>query len=767
MRFSLAAQRATILTRSASEGGITRPRRRHGSALFLIAAAALACGLAAAVAADDKSAAGKPSAPPASAKPAASAAAPPTKPAEKLPPLKGSHIKDDDNSCFQCHTNADLWDVKDKERYRFFISSDALKKDVHYRNGVNCSDCHGGDPAVLEPTSHQAKNNFLFQKAELIAKRCAYCHAAQWDAIRADSVHVNADKTDPAHPTTLTCDKCHGQLAHSLLPVQDPNSPVYLGNQVKTCGGCHEVHEKSFLASVHGKGLTKLGLDVGPVCANCHGAHGIYRKLDARSALNIANVADTCGKCHRGIRERLLESVHGTGGVLGGTAPVPAPGGTTRQLPSCTSCHVGHEILAPEEVAFREALPSRCGNCHSAMSTSYALSIHGQLTALGYGPAAKCSDCHGSHDILPPDNPRSMLSAANRPATCGQCHGRVRGNFVNFNPHIDPYNRAKFPVVYGVQMTLLTLLFTTFAFFGLHCLLWFIRGVVEFLRHSRPRGLRPGETAYVRFVSFHRIGHTIMMGSFLGLAATGLPLKYHDMPWAKSLARFLGGFESTGFWHRFFGVILLVCLAVYVTRLVRLLIQGRRKGHSLGGLIFGPDSPVPNLRDLKDFLKMMRWFFGLGPKPGLERWSYWEKVDFWGAIADTVIIGSTGLMLWFPTVFCLVLPGKALNIAMVIHSTQALLATGFVFAIHFFNAHLRPDKFPGDMSVLTGLVSEEEFKDERPDYFDRLRREGKLEAMRTTSPGWFTLISIRLFGLIALAIGLALLAGMILAALGT
>ena len=249
------------------------------------------------------------------------------------------------------------------------------------------------------------------------------------------------------------------------------------------------------------------------------------------STLNIGNIADTCGKCHRGIKDKLLASVHGTGGVLGGTANVPAPGGKTTQLPSCTSCHVGHEILAGESVAFREALPGRCGNCHAAMSSSYALSIHGQLTGLGYGPAAKCSDCHGAHDILPLADPHSRLSAANRAQTCGQCHANARGNFVSFHPHLDPYDRLKYPVVYGVQMTLLTLLYTTFAVFGLHCLLWFIRGVVEFLRHSRPRGLRPGETAYVRFVSFHRIGHTIMMGSFLGLAATGLPLKYHDAPW--------------------------------------------------------------------------------------------------------------------------------------------------------------------------------------------------------------------------------------------
>ena len=133
-----------------------------------------------------------------------------------------------------------------------------------------------------------------------------------------------------------------------------------------------------------------------------------------------------------------------------------------------------------------------------------------------------------------------------------------------------------------------------------------------------------------------------------------------------------------------------------------------------------------------------------------------------------MIIGTTGLILWFPNFFCgtLHLPGTTSNIAKVIHSTQALLATGFVFAIHFFNTHIRPDKFPADMSVLSGLVSEEEFKEERPDYFQRLQQEGKLDALRTASPGLFVLWSIRLFGFAALGVGLALLAGMIVVALG-
>ena len=379
---------------------------------------------------------------------------------------------------------------------------------------------------------------------------------------------------------------------------------------------------------MHGQALEKKGLTVGPGCADCHGSHNVFRPRDDRSTLYVTHVADTCGKCHVGIEDRLKLSVHGKGG-LGSQADRPAPGGTTRQKPSCTSCHGGHDLPSPESVAFREALPDRCGNCHGAMSSSYALSMHGKLTDLGYGPAAKCADCHGSHDILPLDDPKSTLSPENRVQTCAKCHTNASANFVHFDPHIDATDPEKNPVVNGVRVTLLTLLYSTFAFFGVHSLLWFIQGLVEVLKHGRPHGLRPGETAYVRFISFHRIGHTIMMSSFLGLALTGLPLKYHDAPWAKSLARFLGGFQSTGFWHRFFGVILLVSMAVYMTRMVRLLVEGRKQGRTLLQMIFGSDSPIPTLRDLKDFLKMLRWFFGLGPRPGFDRWSYWEKIDFW------------------------------------------------------------------------------------------------------------------------------------------
>ena len=311
--------------------------------------------------------------------------------------------------------------------------------------------------------------------------------------------------------------------------------------------------------------------------------------------------------------------------------------------------------------------------------------------------------------------------------TCRKCHPHATAHFADFDPHVNYHDPKDNPIVYWVYRGLLTLLLATFGFFGLHAVFWFVRGLVEVFREGRPKGLVPGEKAYVRFVPMHRRAHAVLLLSFLGLAMTGLPLKYSEYAWARELANSLGGFQSTSFWHRVFALVTFTCFGIYMVRLARQFIAGHRRGMPWLRVVFGPDSPVPNLRDVKDLLKMLRWFVGLGPKPGFERWAYWEKFDFWGASADIVIIGSTGLILWFPAFFCLFLPGVALNVAKVIHSTQALLATGFIFAIHFFNIHLRAEKFPADMSLLIGLVSEEEFLAERPEYFERLRREGKLE----------------------------------------
>ena len=193
-------------------------------------------------------------------------------------------------------------------------------------------------------------------------------------------------------------------------------------------------------------------------------------------------------------------------------------------------------------------LPNLCGNCHAELSSRYEMSIHGELTELGYQPAANCFDCHGSHSMRSVTDPASSVSGKNRLKTCRKCHPYATANFVGFDPHVDYNDPSDNPIVYWVYRVLLTLLLSTFGFFGLHALFWFVRGIVEVFQEGRPKGLVPGKKAYVRFVPMHRRAHAVLLLSFLGLALTGLPLKYSTRngrsrwrsTWADSVRRAFG-----------------------------------------------------------------------------------------------------------------------------------------------------------------------------------------------------------------------------------
>jgi hypothetical protein len=90
----------------------------------------------------------------------------------------------------------------------------------------------------------------------------------------------------------------------------------------------------------------------------------------------------------------------------------------------------------------------------------------------------------------------------------------------------------------------------------------------------------------------------------------------------------------------------------------------------------------------------MKWFLGRGPRPQYGRWTYWEKFDYFAVFWGVAVIGGTGMMLWFPSIFTRVLPGWMVNVATTIHSDEALLAVSFIFVVHFFQHPLPAGKVP-------------------------------------------------------------------------
>ena len=264
--------------------------------------------------------------------------------------------------------------------------------------------------------------------------------------------------------------------------------------------------------------------------------------------------------------------------------------------------------------------------------------------------------------------------------------------------------------------------------------------------------MTPESRLIVRFTPYQRVLHLLMFGSFLGLAATGLPLLFSDMPWAAFLARAMGGIAVAGVLHRLCAFVMLVVFAAHVAEIAwRVLIKRER------GLLWGPSSMVPQPRDAQQIWEHLQWFLERGPRPRFDRYTYWEKFDYWAVFWGMFIIGGSGLLLWFPEAFAAILPGWIYNVALIVHGEEALLATGFIFTIHFFNSHFRPEKFPMDMVMFTGHVSEADLQEERPAEYERIVKERRLDALAAKPEGRWVARAGAWVGGAAVLVGLALL----------
>ena len=261
----------------------------------------------------------------------------------------------------------------------------------------------------------------------------------------------------------------------------------------------------------------------------------------------------------------------------------------------------------------------------------------------------------------------------------------------------------------------------------------------------------PAAVHIVRFDRATRILHAVVMTTFLGLAATGMPLLFSDAPWARLLAMLFGGFRGAGLAHRAFGSVLLAAVVWHVANVLwRAFVRGEK------GLFWGPSSMVPQPKDFVDFYRQFKWFFERGARPVFDHFTYWEKFDYWAVLWGTAIMGAAGLILWFPVAASRILPGWMFNLALFVHGAEATLAIGFIFVVHFFNGHLRPGKFPMDLVAFTGVVSDHELREDRPAEYNRLWANGALHAGEVAAPSPALVRRARIVGTIGLSLGLGL-----------
>lgn len=316
------------------------------------------------------------------------------------------------SECLSCHAGKDP-----------VVAAASLKGSIHQR--LSCTDCH----ADITKIPHDKP----------AAVNCGACHQKELAGWRA-SFHAKSGGP--------SCVACHG--SHQVPPPRSSDSLSSPERQVRLCGGCHaklaggEKWVRAFDTSVHGQGVTKLGLSVAPGCATCHGAHALRSLKTKDNASAKLKLAAMCGSCHEPVYRAYEKSIHAAALKQGIAA-----------APTCTDCHGEHGIQGSEATSSKvspKAVPSTCGHCHSDkrlmanfglpanMVSTFLKSYHGVALEMGDLRAADCSSCHGAHDILPSRDPASRTNPANLQKTCGRCHPGAGRNFakIKFHESVSP-----------------------------------------------------------------------------------------------------------------------------------------------------------------------------------------------------------------------------------------------------------------------------------------------------------------------------------------
>lgn len=536
----------------------------------------------------------------------------------------------------------------------------------------------------------------------------------------------------PAPPDVLRnngiCFQCHGNPNFSALSLEVSGQPLY-------------VDQAKFAASVHGTMLD---------CVDCHTDITAFphKPVTLSPGEWRQSIPRMCGKCHGDELKTYLTSIHGR--------QVNEEGNPWAAV--CSDCHTAHAIATPSAVPFRVDIINRCGTCHVDQLKSYLNTYHGQTTLLGYGSTAKCFDCHGGHTIQRVDDPRASVSPQNRLTTCRQCHANATPGFVTFQPHATTTDFARYPREWLASKFMALLLGGTLSFFWLHSGLWWLREYRHqregrLTTHVQVTSLDLDRTVhYSRWAVGWRIAHCAFAVVVIIQVFTGMTLFYADSWWGPAVSGFFGGPQVTGVIHRIFAV---AFVSIFLGHLVYVLGRIGRNWRSFRW--FGPYSMLPNFKDFEDAYHMFRWFFGLGPKPDFDKWTYWEKFDYWAPFWGVTIIGVSGAMLWFNTFTASILPGWVFNVATIFHGEEAFLAAGFLFTVHFFNNHWRPENFPLDILMLTGSMPLERFRREHSIEYDRLVRTGQLEQYLVQAPSPPMQLRAKIIGYTLMALGLMLL----------
>jgi cytochrome b subunit of formate dehydrogenase len=309
----------------------------------------------------------------------------------------------------------------------------------------------------------------------------------------------------------------------------------------------------------------------------------------------------------------------------------------------------------------------RCEECH-APEANHSHTVRGNVT---------CRQCHGGEPIASINHYYSPLNPIRRHSyVCAKCHEGSSASFATYQVHEpkagDPATRKSFPALYWGNRFMYLLIVGVFAFFLPHSVLWVIREFFSQKKGAPQDAERQPEIK--RFNLADRLFHLFVMVTFTVQALTGVGRLLYITNWGKWFVGFFGGYESATIIHNRVGVIMIVGFIAHIVYVL-----ARMDWRGFPQSLFSDDSLIPNLTDFKNLGQLFRWFFGMGPPARFGRWTYWEKFDYWAVFWGMPLFAVTGLMLMYPVATSRILPGWTLNVALLFHRAEAILAIGYLF----------------------------------------------------------------------------------------
>jgi cytochrome b subunit of formate dehydrogenase len=683
----------------------------------------------------------------------------------------GTSFAQTNEDCLMCHDDDSFTMEKNGKEIPIYVSESKFSSSKHSK--LKCISCHSN----FDPESIPHSEN-------LTPKACGDCHQKQIVKHLFHPKILKATGNDKAKD--VNCLSCHD----NHYP-QDPNakgSKWSTENIPNSCGECHSEMKEQYLASEHFSAF-KEGMLGAPTCLSCHKNPIARVHLNEDSVTVKISQEKLCLSCHLDspeVRARTTptagfitmyeKSVHGSALNSGNS-----------KAANCVNCHGSHEVLkstSSDSKTSKLNIPSTCGQCHKEISKEYIESVHGVALLNGVNEAPACTDCHGEHNILKHNDPKSPVAFQNLSREiCSPCHsslklstkyGIVSDRFETFSDsyhglaieggsvavancaschgahNIKPSSDSTSTIYkdnivktcggchkgantnFTIGKIHITrqdesepiIYFIASAYIALIFSvigLMFIHNILDFFRKAKIKKMK--QRGLIRE---ERHGHSLYLRMSVNerIQHASLAISFLTLV----LTGFMLSYPNSWWVSHIRDISSGAFEARSLLHRISAVIMVTVSLYHIYYIFFTARGKqlirdlLPKYQDIRDAVDVAKFNIGISKtKPKLDRFSYIEKAEYWALIWGTIVMTATGVIMWFDNTFMGILTKLGWDIARTVHYYEAWLAFLAIVVWHFYFVIFNPDVYPMSLAWWKGTLTEEEMAEEHPLELDKIK----------------------------------------------